>query len=87
MSSTNISRCRSCGQMIVWVRTKSGKNMPCDSQLVTFKSETGGKERIVTEQGNIISGKTGVSREEADGIGYISHFATCPYADEHRKRA
>lgn len=43
-----VSKCRSCGKMIVWVKTERGLNMPCD-----------------------LDGRP--------------HWATCPYADKHRR--
>lgn len=83
----NISTCRSCGQQIVWVRTPNGKNMPCNTALINYVKDPEGKERIVTPEGNVITGRSaGVSANEADGSGYISHFATCPNAARHRRR-
>ena len=37
----------------------------------------GGKERIVTPGGDVVAGER-CKAGEADGYGYISHFATCP---------
>lgn len=57
------TECRSCGAIIVWMKTKSGKNMPVDYSSVppddpfVFDPERG----------------------------HISHFATCPNANKHRK--
>ena len=60
--------CRNCGDRILWIRTAAGKNMPVNPELISYRAVPGGKERIVTQDG---------SPEVADGIGYISHFATC----------
>lgn len=30
----HIAKCRSCGAEIVWLRTKSGNNMPVDAETV-----------------------------------------------------
>lgn len=54
--------CKGCGFQIVWVKTKAGKNMPCDPELV----------KVVTEDGDVVTGR-------------VSHFATCPNADDFRK--
>lgn len=40
--------CRQCGDRILWVKTKAGKNMPVNPELVNYKAVPGGKERIVT---------------------------------------
>lgn len=69
--------CRKCGARIMWIRTKSGKNMPVDPQLIDYvvpKDRTG-KERIVTPGGEVLAAEKTVG--QGDGFGYISHFATC----------
>lgn len=68
--------CRSCGQRIMWVKTPAGKNMPANPELIDYKAASGGKERIVTPSGVVVAGER-CRAEEADGVGYISHFATC----------
>lgn len=68
--------CRSCGDRVLWVKTKAQKNMPVNPELINYKAVPGGKERIVTPEGDVVSGIK-VSADEADGFGYISHFATC----------
>lgn len=68
--------CKQCGERVLWVKTKAGKNMPVNPELINYKAVPGGKERIVTPEGEVVAGEK-VSPEEADGFGYISHFATC----------
>ena len=87
MGNSTMGRCRSCGASIVWVKTAGGKKMPCDPNFVYYKQIEGGKERIVTPNGEVLSGTTAVGHDEADGWGYISHFATCPHANAHRRKA
>lgn len=78
MSATkSFGTCKGCGKRIVWVKMKSGKNMPCDCSIVNYQKIDGGREKIVTQEGDVVSGITNVSPEESDGLGYISHFATC----------
>ena len=38
--------CRQCGRRILWVRMKSGKNMPVDMALHNYKKDSTGKEKI-----------------------------------------
>lgn len=83
---SSFGTCRSCGSQIIWVKTKSGKNMPCNTSVVSYMK--GGPDKIVTPNGDVISG-TVIHPEpgqDFDGCGYISHFATCPNADRHRRR-
>lgn len=70
------SNCRICGNRILWVKTPAGKNMPVDPNLINYREVPGGKERIVTPSGAVIAGER-CNPEDADGVGYISHFATC----------
>lgn len=37
--------CRQCGRRILWVRMKSGKNMPVDMALHNYKKDSTGKEK------------------------------------------
>lgn len=68
--------CRKCGKRILWIKTTAGKNMPVNPDLINYRVVTGGKERIVTQNGQVVAGEK-CRAEVADGIGYISHFATC----------
>lgn len=66
--------CRSCGAPILWARTVQGKAIPLDAQR--------------SERGNIeLRGGTAhyVTPDINAELRYISHFATCPQADQHRK--
>lgn len=58
------------------VRMKSGKNMPVDMALHNYKKDSTGKEKIVTPDGEVVTGRILVG-EHGDGAGYISHFASC----------
>lgn len=74
-------KCKACGREIIWIKTKAGKNMPCDPESIRFKQ--GGKEKFVESSGWIMSG------ERADNghySGHISHFATCPEAEKFRRK-
>lgn len=79
-----MSYCKSCGAEIKWIKTKAGKNMPVDAQKhIIIKGE--GKDVLVTESGEIVRG-TLTDAEHGNCTGYISHFATCPNAIQHRRR-
>lgn len=85
----NMGTCQKCKQRVIWVQMKSGKSMPCNPELVTYRVPREGKgpERIVTPNGEVVSAEIvhGVP-QDATGIGYISHFATCPAADMFRRK-
>lgn len=71
--------CRNCGRQIMWVKTKAGKNMPVDPIMINYRRPEDGaraKEKIVTPAGDVVCANK-ASAENAEGVGYISHFATC----------
>lgn len=78
--------CKACGRMIVWIRTAGGKIMPCDAERVRYWLAPGGRGRIVTDDGVVVSAALDGPDGEADGYGYVSHFATCTAADRFRRR-
>lgn len=78
-----MSRCKKCGAEIHWIRMKgTGKMMPCDTEVKLF-GHGSGKTTYVTSDGEVRTGQ-----EDPHGIipGYIPHWATCPYADNFRKK-
>lgn len=74
----NAGICRTCGEKILWIKTRRGKNMPCDPQLLNYKRSKGGSQRIVTPEGDVVTGEI-VPPEMAEGVGFLSHFASCEY--------
>ena len=84
---SGFGRCRSCGGQVLWIRMKSGKAMPVDPCVHSFRKKEDGSQNIVTEYGEVVRGEfSDYEKEGADGVGYISHFASCPAAGMHRKR-
>lgn len=87
MGNGNMGNCRLCGRLVVWIRTKAGKNMPCDAELIDYRvpPDKTGKERFVTPDGEVVAAERSKGTV-ADGCGYISHFATCPGANKRRMK-
>lgn len=86
MQRDNVSQCRYCGKRIRFIRMSSGKAMPVDELLVNYRVDASGKDRIVTPNGEVVVGVANVQANDADGIGYTSHFANCPMARSARRR-
>ena len=80
-----MANCKSCGAEIKWIKTFSGKSMPVDAEKMYFYAGDG-KELFVTENGAVIHGRRVDLYDGAARVGYISHFATCPNADQRRRR-
>lgn len=78
-----MSKCKSCGVDIIWVKLASGKSMPCNREKIYYKQDlTNGRLNLVLPNGKVTRGNFDY---ESDTFGYISHFATCPSAELHRQ--
>lgn len=71
-----MSTCNRCGAVIVWIRTPAGKAMPCDAKPVYILQE-GGPEKAVLKDGRVVSCRYTQDPDQATGMGYVPHFATC----------
>jgi len=78
--------CRGCGKPLCWIKTAAGKSMPCDPEQVRYWQKQGGSKKIVTPHGEVVSAETEGELENVTGIGYISHFATCPRSGDFKRR-
>ena len=79
-----MSKCKSCGAEIIWIKTASGKMMPCNTRKIGYRNtDSKGDVTLVTPDGKIVTGTIDLS---SDTYGYESHFATCPAASRFRKR-
>jgi len=66
-----MSRCNSCGAEIIWAKTPGNKDMPLDAKSETRWLVEGGAGTPVTCKPIQVR---------------VSHFSTCPNADQHRRR-
>lgn len=82
-----MSICRGCGHEIDWIRTIVGKNMPVDPAPV-FVIESGGNDRFVTDEGEVITGRVACLEEESRDlpVAFVSHWKTCPNAGDFRRK-
>ena len=71
------SRCSSCGALILWGRTANDKAIPLDA----ISTPDG---NMVIERGFAVAFQPLL---HASYPRYTAHFATCPHADEHRRRS
>jgi hypothetical protein len=71
--------CFSCGAEIVWYMTERGRKIPLDPD------PTPDGNLILVE--DIVRYLTAEQRKQpVTDRRYISHFATCPSAEQHRKK-
>ena len=77
--------CRSCKAPIRWAVTEHGNPIPLDLEpadggtirLAGARAKGGTPRAVIVPEAR---------RGELAGELYVAHFATCPYADQHRKR-
>lgn len=76
------AQCKSCGAAIVWASTVKGKTMPVDAEA----SPEGSIE--LSYEGTRITAivHAGTNGSTRSGSLHTSHFATCPFAKQHRRR-
>lgn len=91
-----MSRCNSCHQPIQWARSSAGRSIPFDLEPVDGDTKgamalLGSRAFNRDEAITLVSQREAVSmvraRQILDEAGdwHISHFATCPNADQHRR--
>lgn len=83
-----MSNCRACGAEIMWIKMKgTGKNMPVDAKPISYSENlhpgAEGALTLVTAGGTIVRTQFDPA---GDKVGYTSHFATCPNAEQFRRK-
>lgn len=78
--------CKSCGAPIVWIESPKHKWIPCDESLIPYQEDRHGKDSIVTSRGEIIRCRLTFDGEPT-GLGRTTHWATCPNAEQHRRKS
>lgn len=63
-------KCKSCGAEIIWAVTPKGRNTPLDANKIRVAQVTDLDGQLKIEEVH---------------EGHVSHWATCPTADKHRK--
>lgn len=95
----SVGICKGCGRPIIWFQTPAKKSMPCDPDEQAFRENPSGKDTIVKRNGEVVKaeiiarcsdlhvpGEKFTDLGDADGIGYVPHWATCPNADQFRRK-
>ena len=83
--------CSSCGAPVVWQATDKGQRMPLDptvlyvAQPLTFLLPQGPTISGLTFGGSVVRGAPCQAGDANACAIRISHFATCPNAQQHRK--
>jgi hypothetical protein len=79
-----MAKCKSCGARIQWWKTENGKNMPVDDPCPYWSPDLQGN--LVVKINNQPAMVVSVPKDSHLHVqATVSHFATCPNADHHRK--
>lgn len=73
-------KCKGCGKEIIWI-----KQIPCDPLPVAYWAKEKARGKVVTPNGQVISCDFRGDLQRATGLGYVTHFASCPAAARFRK--
>lgn len=81
-----IASCRSCGEPIIWTITEKGKRMPVDAEPVDVSA--GAMlfrlvERSMDDE--VLAQFVPAQFHAREPELFVSHFATCPHASQHRR--
>jgi hypothetical protein len=94
-----MARCKTCGAEIIFIKTPSGRYMPCNPAKCEYvRNDATGKATIITLTGETVRADCPPQIPQIkpnDTIsditithieaGYVPHWATCPTASEHRR--
>lgn len=78
-------KCKSCGANIEWVTTENGKKIPVNINCIPAVEDPTGNINGVTYDGKVIKCRAVMAGTEGSIKVRISHFATCPQANQWRK--
>lgn len=81
-----LAPCPCCGGIADFVKTGGGNSIPCNAEELPYWQTKNGKHKIVTPNGEVLSAELEGLVGMQTGLGYVTHFATCPDAEKFRKK-
>ena len=82
-----MAKCKKCGAEIVFISMPSGKVMPCNDEIIEGMKDPMGKDVLVSKNGEVVRCSLKPSPILSIPVyGRRPHWATCPYANDFRKR-
>lgn len=83
--SSDTKPCRGCKKPVRWTRTAQGRPMPLDPEPIAVVLEEGGPLKVVLEDGRVMAARRPEGTDLHEPVmARVSHFATCPKADQFR---
>lgn len=81
-----MTRCRSCGKPIVFMRTSAGRSMPCEPDLQFYWRNPEGSQTVINHAGELVRCELKGAMDESSGLGRVIHWGICDNPDRFRKR-
>ena len=86
-----MATCKMCGAPIIWIKTPRGKMTPVDEGLKPYRENPDGKSYLVNDRGETIRcdlypDDKVPAGEFPTGMARMSHWATCPHAEDFKKK-
>ena len=80
------TKCRGCGKEICFIKSINGKSIPVDPDPISFIPEAD-YDKFVMMDGTVQRGQVVEETVKTETvIGYRSHWATCPAAEDFRRK-
>jgi len=72
-----IKRCTACGREILIVPVEGQGREACDSRQIPYVRDQYSRTTIITSHGQRVKGRQVRDARDADGFGWLLHYATC----------
>lgn len=69
--------CRECGKPLIFIRTRAGKNMPCEAEPVLYWPDADGPLLFYQRDGSYERGTLQGHPAVPQGSGYVPHWGRC----------
>lgn len=69
--------CRECGKPLIFIRTRAGKNMPCEAEPVLYWPDDAGPLMFYQRDGSYERGTLQGHPAVPQGSGYVPHWGRC----------
>lgn len=70
--------CRECGKSLIFIRTRAGKNMPCEAEPALYWPDDSGPLMFYQRDGSYERGTLAGHPAVPQGSGYVPHWGRCP---------
>ena len=73
-----MSKCKYCEAELIYIKTPSGRQMPCEAWKIKVWRSSKGRLTVCTDEGEVFRAETEPVPFVGDVLAYPVHFANCP---------